>query len=164
MASAVAQRSVLRGIRRDTPRVVQGAFALWGLAVAAGIVESVLGVAGLIRDGAPFPAIVANVAVRALVYAAALFVAFRMLDGRPWARVALTLGLGVVGLASLVLAPLTQLVQGRSFDALLAELATHGTAFAASRAVHVVAVLAAVVLMFLPSANAYFRRARLTRG
>ncbi|WP_411079534.1 hypothetical protein [Streptomyces sp. cmx-18-6] len=36
--------------------------------------------------------------------------------------------------------------------------------FGASRVVHVVAVLAAVVLMFLPAVNSYFRLRRAARA
>ncbi|WP_371618638.1 hypothetical protein [Streptomyces sp. NBC_00454] len=67
-------------------------------------------------------------------------------------------GLGVLGTASMVLQPLGHLLDGGSLQAAAAQAGAHDWLFGASRAVHVAAVLTAVVLMFRPASNAYFRR------
>ncbi|MFF1418902.1 hypothetical protein [Streptomyces sp. NPDC058280] len=83
-----------------------------------------------------------------------------MRSGRGWARLTLALGLGVVGTASMVIDPIRALAGGRTLGAAFEEAGAMDLAFGASRALHVAAVLTAVVLMFLPAANAYFRARR----
>lgn len=75
------------------------------------------------------------------------------------ARIALALGLGVLGTASMVVQPLGYLADGGSVADALSRAGALDLVFGASRAVHVAAVLTAVALMFRPAANAYFRRA-----
>ncbi|GAA1876228.1 hypothetical protein [Asanoa iriomotensis] len=150
-------------MRIDTqvPAVVRAAFVLWLVAVGAGIFETILVVAsGEAGDGAA-----AGVAVRSAVFAAAILVAFRMLAGRRWARLTLTLGLGVLGTLSLVVDPVLWLVDGNSLGTLLANASAVDLTFGVSRGIHVAAVLSACALMFAPSANAYFRsRPPITTG
>ncbi|WP_253667489.1 hypothetical protein [Streptoalloteichus tenebrarius] len=145
------------------PAPVRGAFALWITAVVAGVLETALAVGGLL-SGDPGSAgqVAVGLAIRVPVFVAALVVAVHMLRGRGWARTALTLGLGVLGTASMVVPPLTALAKGSSLGAFLADAGPRDLAFGAIRALHVAAVLTAVLLMFVPAANAYFR-ARRTR-
>ncbi|GGY42338.1 hypothetical protein [Streptomyces tanashiensis] len=144
---------------------VRGAFALWVTAVAAGVFETVLAVARMVGDGSGSGGEIAiGLAIRLPVFAAALLIALRMRSGRAWARITLTLALGVAGTASMVVQPIRALVQGRSLGAAFEEAGAMDIAFGASRALHVAAVLTAVVLMFLPTANAYFRAHRADRA
>jgi hypothetical protein len=87
-----------------------------------------------------------------------------MRRGYGWARIALTLGLGVVGTASMVIAPLQALAQGRTLGVVRREVEAMDVVFGASRVVHVAAVFSAVVLMFLPTATGYFKLARADRS
>ncbi len=148
-------------VEPSPPAPVRGAFALWATAVAAGVVETVLAVGGMVADGSASAAgIAVGVAVRVVVFAAALLVAVRMRRGHHWARIALVLGLGVVGTASMVIGPVRALLRGDSLGSALAEAGAVELLFGASRVVHVAAVLTAVVLMFLPAANVWFRAHR----
>ncbi|WP_051830189.1 hypothetical protein [Streptomyces novaecaesareae] len=150
---------------RLPPAPVRTAFALWVTAVAAGAFETVLAVGRMLADSSGSAGgIVMGLAVRLVVFTAAILVARQMRRGRGWARIALALGLGVLGTASMVVQPIRALAQGRSLAWELAQAGPMDLAFAASRAVHVGAVLTAVVLMFLPAANAYFRSGRRTTG
>ncbi|NJP99569.1 hypothetical protein [Streptomyces zingiberis] len=134
------------------------------MAVAAGVVETILAVGSMAAEGSGSTAeIVTGLAVRLPVFTAALLVASRMRQGHSWARTTLTLGLGVVGTASMVVAPIQAVLQGRTPGMVLAEAGPADLVFGASRVVHVTAVLSAVVLMFLPAANRYFRRVHIDR-
>ncbi|MEV7570309.1 hypothetical protein [Streptomyces tanashiensis] len=127
--------------------------------------ETVLAVARMVGDGSGSGGEIAiGLAIRLPVFAAALLIALRMRSGRAWARIVLTLALGVAGTASMVVQPIRALVQGRSLGAAFEEAGAMDMAFGASRALHVAAVLTAVVLMFLPTANAYFRAHRADRA
>lgn len=140
-------------IFREAPATVRVAYVSWLAAVGAGVLETLLVVTGGgQQDGLP-----AGVAVRAVVFAAAVAVAWQMLSGRRWARVVLAAGLGVVGLASLLADPIIRLAEGHSVDALLSDSGPADLLFGAVRAVHVLAVLAATALMFTPPSNAWFR-------
>ncbi|MER7585363.1 hypothetical protein [Kitasatospora sp. NPDC097691] len=146
------------------PAPVRTAFALWVTAVAAGAFETVLAVGRMLADSSASGAGIAmGLAVRLPVFTAALLVARQMRRGRGWARITLALGLGVLGTASMVLQPIQALAQGRSLSWELAQAGPIDLAFGASRALHVGSVLTAVVLMFLPAANAFFRAARAGR-
>ncbi|GGY94242.1 hypothetical protein [Streptomyces poonensis] len=150
---------------QEPPAPVRGAFALWVVAVAAGAFETMLAVGRLVAEGSGSTAeIAAGLAVRLPVFTAALLVALRMRRGYGWARIVLTLGLGVVGTASMVIAPIHALAQGRTLGVVLREAGALDLVFGASRVVHVAAVLSAVVLMFLPTANRYFQFARVDRA
>jgi hypothetical protein len=142
-------------MRIDTrvPAAVRAAFVLWLVAVGAGVFETVLVVAsGKAGGGAAV-----GVAVRTAVFVAAVLVAFQMRAGRRWARWVLAVGLGVLGTLSLVVDPVRWLLDGNSLTDLVSGASAVDLAFGISRGVHVAAVLAACVLMFVPSAHAYFR-------
>ncbi|MFJ7778842.1 hypothetical protein [Streptomyces yangpuensis] len=150
--------------RRPTPAVppapVRTAYALWLTAVAAGAFETVLAVGRTAADSSGSAGeIGTGLAVRLTVFTLAVLIARRMRGGARWARVALALGLGVLGTASMVVQPLAYLADGGSLTQALSRAGAPDLVFAGSRIVHVAAVLAAVALMFRPAANAWFRRA-----
>ncbi|WP_433043406.1 hypothetical protein [Dactylosporangium sp. CS-033363] len=137
----------------EVPGAVRQARTLWFVAVGAGVFETVLVVAsGRAGDGA-----VAGVALRAVVFGAALFTTLRMYRGQRWARLALAVGLGVLGTLSIVVDPLLWLAGGNSLTAVIRDSGGVDLLFGASRVLHVAAVLSACALMFTPKANAYFR-------
>jgi hypothetical protein len=137
------------------PTEVQLSTLCWVGAVAAGGVETVLAVADRFTTGTgSLTAIGAQVLARFAVFIVALALAGRLWNGRNWARWTLAGLLGVVGALSLVAGPVSWLAEHR-----LTDLDPDGrfAAFAIVRAVHLAALVAAVVLMFLPAANRYFR-------
>lgn len=138
-----------------TPAAVRAAFILWLIAVGAGVFETVLVVtAGTAGDGEA-----AGITLRLVVFAAATIAALRLRAGKRWARIALAVGLGVFGLLSLAIGPVEWLLDpDSSLTAAVRHADATEWAFAASRSVHVAAVLAAVACMFRPSANTFFRR------
>jgi hypothetical protein len=72
---------------------------------------------------------------------------------------------GGFGTLSLVIGPVTWLAEGGSLADAVAAADLGSWLFAASRVVHVGAVIAALVLMFHPAANAYIlARQRNYRG
>ncbi|MFB7260334.1 hypothetical protein [Streptomyces nojiriensis] len=151
--SLPARRATERSDPGPPPAAVRAAFALWVTAVAAGAFET-----ALMAGRAPADGIGAGLAVRLAVFTAAVLVALRMRRGAGGARITLAVGLGVLGTASLVVGPLGYLLDGGSLSDALARADALEWVFGASRTVHLAAVLTAVVLMFRPSANRYFRR------
>jgi hypothetical protein len=77
--------------------------------------------------------------------------------GKGWARNTLAILLGVIGTLSLVIDPITWLAQGNSLREVFADADLLFAFVAPIRAVHLAAVLGALVFMFRPAANAYFR-------
>ena len=137
---------------------VRTAFVLWMIAIGAGVFETVLAVINRFAEGSVSPGeIVVGVGVRLAVFVVAGFLAIRMRQGRHWARLALALLLGVVGTLSLVIDPIQWLLAGNSLNAAVADLTLTDLLFATSRIVHLGAVLGAMVSMFRPDANTYFR-------
>ncbi|MFD8532132.1 hypothetical protein ACFV0L_32435 [Streptosporangium canum] len=161
------QHAPQSAIRPSTvPATVRTASALWFTAVGAGAFEAALAVTGVLADGsASFTDLVPGLGFRLAVFAAAIFMAVRLRQGRPWSRIALALTLGVFGTVSLVIEPVRWLLEGHSIGQAIADADTMAFVFAGSRIVHLVAVLSAMAMMFSSEANAYFRSAsRSPRG
>jgi hypothetical protein len=138
---------------QQVPVAVRAARTMWIIAIGAGIFETVLILASGRAGGGAF----VGVAVRAVVFAAAVLVVLRMFSGRRWARLVLTAALGVLGTLSLTVDPFLWLVHGNSLTQLIRQSGIIDLLFGGSRVVHVAAVLGGCVLMFVPSANRYFR-------
>lgn len=126
---------------------------MWFIAIGAGVFETVLVTVG---DRAGDNAIV-GVSIRAAVFVAAFAVVSRMFSGRRWARLVLASALGVLGTLSMTVDPLRWLVHGNSLADVIRRSGLVDLLFGGSRVIHVIAVLAACVCMFVPSANGYFR-------
>ncbi|MEV2254257.1 hypothetical protein AB0I94_27370 [Streptomyces sp. NPDC050147] len=142
------------------PPPVRAAFALWITAVVAGFFETVLMVGGLLAEGDTSTGELAGgLLLRMAVFSAAVLVAVQLRRGRNWARLTLAVGLGIFGTLSLVIEPLRWLADGHSLGDALRDLSAVDALFGASRVLHLSAVLGAMVLMFRPTANAWFRAA-----
>jgi hypothetical protein len=68
------------------------------------------------------------------------------------------------GTVSLVIGPITWLAEGGSLADAIAAAVLGSVLFAASRLVHLGVIIAAMILMFHPAANAYIRGTRRTRA
>ena len=71
---------------------------------------------------------------------------------------------GGFGTLSLVIWPVTWLAEGGSLADAVAGADLGSVLFAASRLVHLAAIITALILMFHPAANAYVRETRRTRA
>jgi hypothetical protein len=142
------------------PRQLRASFWFWLVAVAAGLFETTLvvidGTAGEVGSAAE---VAVGVTVRLLVYLAS-----RLRQGRNWARIALAVLYGGFGTLSLVIGPVTWLAEGGSLPDAMAAADLGSLLFAVSRLVHLAAIIAALILMFHPAANAYIRETRRTRA
>ncbi|WP_433784298.1 hypothetical protein ACQPX6_29250 [Actinomycetospora sp. CA-101289] len=136
----------------SVPRPVRAAVVVWLAAVGAGVAETLVHLTG---PDAPGPG---AVAVRAAVYAVVVALVLALRTGRDAVRWSLALLLGVVGTASLVVEPLTWLAAGGSPVEYLAGAGVADLAIVALRVLHLATVAVALVLMFRPAANAFFRR------
>ena len=140
------------------PESLQLSVVCWVGAVSAGGVESVLGAAQAFTTGsASVVTVLGQLLIRAGVYAGVLAVVTQLWQGRDWARWTLAVLLGGVGTASLVAGPIGWLADGHRLADLHADPAF--VTFAGIRLVHLLALWAALVLMFRPAASSYLRRA-----
>jgi hypothetical protein len=153
--TAVGAESSRPGSRAAVPRAVQMAFVLWLVAVGAGVAEMIVRAIDSLAAGAG--AEVGGVVIRVIVYTVVVYVATRMRLGKGWARNTLAILLGVIGTLSLVVDPISWLAQGNSPREVFAEADLLFAFVAPIRVVHLAAVLGALVFMFRPAANAYFR-------
>jgi hypothetical protein len=139
---------------------LRASFWLWLLAVAAGLFETTLVVIDATAGGVGSAAAVAvGVGVRLLAFTGLVFLATRLRQGRNWARIALAVLYGGLGALSLVSGPVTWLAGGGSVTDAVASADLGSLLFAGSRLVHLGAIIAALILMFHPAANAYIRSA-----
>lgn len=139
------------------PRPVCAAVVVWLAAVGAGVAET------LVHLAQPAPPGPAALATRALIYAGVLALVLALPTGRNTVRWALAVLLGVVGTTSLVVEPISWLSTGASPLEYLAGAGVADVAVIVLRTAHLAAVVAALVLMFRPAANAFFRDARRAR-
>lgn len=130
-----------------------GAFAL---AVLAGVAEAAVAVTSIVTQHGFDDAVLTQVLIRGLIFAAALTCAWFLAQGRRWAWWALLLGLGVVGLASMVVPMAAALAGGASWwTAFEADVSPF---FPVIRALHVLFVLAGVAVMLRPEVRASLGR------
>lgn len=92
-----------------------------------------------------------------MIFAVLVYIMIRMLRGKNWARIALALLLGGIGILSLILDPIKWLMTGNSLWEAFANADNVSILFASSRVLHIIAVIAALVYMFRPAANRYFK-------
>lgn len=146
------------GSRAKVPREVQIAVLLWFTAVGAGVLETIFRIIESLSTGSG--GIGVGVVVRILVYSVVVYVVARMRRGKGWARVTLAVLLGGLGTLSLVIDPITWLAAGNSPLDTFAQADLLFVFVAPIRVVHLAAVFGALLFMFLPAANDYFRAAR----
>lgn len=120
--------------------------ACWLVAIGAGVFETVLVVAT--GTGPAGAALWVGVGVRLAVFAAALVLVAALMRGSRAARWALTVLLGVVGLASLAVPAVTAMADGAGFLDAFRDGGRLPLAFGISRIAHVAAVAAATALMW----------------
>jgi hypothetical protein len=140
---------------------VQASFLLWLSAVAAGVLETIIRVTNaLFMDSSSGGGSdVSSVAIRVIVYTVVVYIIAQMRLGKRWARLTLAVLLGGIGTLSLVIDPISWLAAGNSLGEVFTQADLLFFMIAPIRAVHQVAVIAALVFMFLPAANKYFRAA-----
>jgi hypothetical protein len=148
------------------PREVQASFLLWLTAVAAGVLETIVRVIDSLTVGPSSGGEVGvtGVAIRVIVYIVALYIIAQMRLGKRWARLTLAVLLGGIGTLSLVIDPIWWLAGGNSLREVFTEADLLFFIIAPIRTVHLAAVVTALVFMFLPAANTYFRRASSAAG
>jgi hypothetical protein len=142
------------------PASFEQAVTLWLVAIGAGVFETLLVVANVLwGDGsmANGESLNAGVALRLIIFVAMTLVALQLRLGKNWARWTIGIVLGVFGLLSLVIQPLSWLMEGHAVSEAFAHLNLASAAFMLSRAAHMLAVVAASVLMFVPTSNTFFR-------
>lgn len=140
----------------DRPRSVTLAFRALVTALGFGIAETAVRSVDQFGQSTGFASLAAGWLVRAGIYLVVLVVAWRMLRGDRWARLALTLGIGVLGTASLLVDPLTALFAADSAADLLPDVTTGNVLAAFARAGHICAVLIAIPALYTPTARAWF--------
>jgi hypothetical protein len=141
------------------PKEVQTSFLLWLTAVVAGVLETIIRVINelSVGPGSGGEANLTGVAVRVIVYTVAVYIIAQMRRGKRWARLTLAVLLGVIGTISLVIDPISWLAGGNSLGEVFTEADLLFFIIAPIRIVHLGAVILALVFMFLPAANTYFR-------
>ncbi len=142
--------------RPGVPRDVQASFLLWLAALVAGVAETIVGIINFVP---PVTEIIFMLAIRLVITAVLVYIIAQMRLGKNWARIALAVLLGGVGTLSLVFDPVSWLIEGNSLRELLEDADLAFIVFASIRIVHLAAVITALVFMFRPAANAYFRAA-----
>lgn len=140
------------------PAALRAACLMWLVAIGAGVVESVIGAAGVIAEDGFGPGLAANIALRTVVYGGASLLVVHLYRGRGWARIALAALLGCIGLATLVVPLVGWFAADGDVGAALAAAGGADLAYYAVRGVHIAAVLGAMAAMFPPSSGAHLRR------
>jgi hypothetical protein len=146
-----------RAAVRTPPLTARAATGAWFLAVGAGVAESILGLTLAIHDGAPALGLVAQVALRTILYGGLFVVIDRYFrHGVAWSRWVLAGLLGTIGMASLLIGPISWLTDHSLGD--LSPTALFAVE-AALRTAHVLAVVTALSLTFHRDTDRWFRRA-----
>jgi hypothetical protein len=152
----------------DVPKEVQASFLLWLAAVGAGVLETIIRIIDASAIGwisgsggeTDVTGVISDVVIRVIIYTLVVYIITRMRLGKSWARITLAVLLGGIGTLSLVIDPISWLAGGNSLSEVFTQADLLFFLIAPIRIVHLTAVIAALALMFLPSANTYFRGSR----
>jgi drug/metabolite transporter (DMT)-like permease len=134
------------------PRSVRWSVWCWLAAVACGVLEALLNAVT-----SPDYDVAVQLSIRTVVYVLVTLLIVRLRRGERWVRLALTVLLGVVGLVSLLAEPISWLIAGGAPASFLAAADAPTVAVVALRAIHVVAVVCALSLVYTPMANRFFK-------
>jgi hypothetical protein len=144
--------------RNKVPQEVKKSFLFWLVAIAAGVFEMIIPVIEILsRDSEPGNSIFIAVGIRTIIFAALVYIIMKMYSGRNWARIVLAILLGGIGTLSLVIDPVKWILEGNSLDKAFAGMTLYSILFGLSRIVHLASVITALILMFRPAANIYYR-------
>jgi hypothetical protein len=144
--------------RSKVPQEVKKSFLFWLVAIAAGVFEMIITVIEILsRDSGPGNSIFIAVGIRTIIFAALVYIIMKMYSGRNWARIVLAILLGGIGTLSLVIDPVKWILEGNSLDKAFAGMTLYSILFGLSRIVHLASVITALILMFRPAANKYYR-------
>jgi hypothetical protein len=150
------------------PKEVQASSLLWLTAVGAGVLETFIRIIDALAMGwasgsggeTDLTGVITGVVIRVIVYTLVVYIITRMRLGKRWARLSLAVLLGGIGTLSLIIDPMSWLAAGNSLSDVFTEADLLFFLVTPIRSFHLAAVIGALVLMFLPAANTYFRGSR----
>ncbi|WP_063062768.1 hypothetical protein [Nocardia sienata] len=137
------------------PGVVTAAFVALVAAVGCGIAETAVRGTLMLREDADIGSLIGGWLPRTAIYLVVLGIAWRLLRGERWARNLLTVGIGVLGTASLVVEPVRMLATAGT--GVFTDMGTATVLLALIRAGHICAVFIAIPAMYTPTARTWFR-------
>ncbi|MGQ4600142.1 hypothetical protein [Nocardia sp. R6R-6] len=136
------------------PRAVRIAFVALVVALLAGVVEAIAR-AAVAFDADPAD-LAAGFGIRIAIYLVVLAVAMRMFRGERWARLLITVGVGVFGLLSLSIEPLATAMSAKELRDLVTDVTPASVTLGVIRAIHIAAVLVAVPALYTRGARRWF--------
>jgi hypothetical protein len=140
------------------PQEVKTSVLFWFVAIAAGVFEMIVAVVGVLsRNPEAGNSIFIQIGIRTIIFAVLVYMIMKMYRGKNWARIALAILLGGIGTLSLVIDPVKWILEGNSLDKAFAGMTLNSILFGLSRIVHLTSVITALIFMFRPAANRYFR-------
>lgn len=142
----------------NVPNDVRKSYFFWMTAIVAGVFEMIIAViSALLGDSPSIGGLVIQALIRIVIFGVLTWITAKMYRGKNWARIALTILLGGIGTLSLVIDPIQWLIEGNSLNTMFEGVNMMSLIFAATRGIHLAAVFAALIFMFRPAANRYFR-------
>jgi len=142
----------------NVPNDVRKSYFFWMTAIVAGVFEMIIAViSALLGDSPSIGGLVIQALIRIVIFGVLTWITAKMYRGKNWARIALTILLGGIGTLSLVIDPIQWLIEGNSLNTMFEGVNMMSLIFAATRVIHLAAVFAALIFMFRPAANRYFR-------
>lgn len=142
----------------NVPNDVRKSYFFWMTAIVAGVFEMIIAViSALLGDSPSIGGLVIQALIRIVIFGVLTWITAKMYRGKNWARIVLTILLGGIGTLSLVIDPIQWLIEGNSLNTMFEGVNMMSLIFAATRVIHLAAVFAALIFMFRPAANRYFR-------
>lgn len=157
MSTPATIRRTARTDRPAPPPAVTLSVGLWLAAILAGFAETLVRLAGEVPPSGT------EIAGRAGIYLALAVLVVQLRSGRNVIRWTVVGLLGVIGTLSLVVDPVTAMLAGASPAGFLASASTVELAAAGLRVLHLLAVFAALALLFHAAARTFFRRTGTAR-
>jgi hypothetical protein len=149
--------------RSTVPAPVRSAVMLWLLAIGAGIADALLVTGQAMVDGTADRALGLQLAVHSLVSAGLVLLVLRLWNGGAIWRTLNTTLIGV-GTSTVLIGPIAWLADGHSPVGFFAAADSVQLVFAGLRAAQLLLVTAALIQLYRPAANEFFRQPITPRG
>jgi hypothetical protein len=138
------------------PRSIVLASSAFALAIGAGVAESALAVVHFATTSGLSPADDVQIAVRVVVYAAGLALAWLLYAGRRWARWALSIMIGLLWAFTLVIPMAGEVIGGTGLWSVFG--GDVNPVFPIVRVLHLLLVPVGLIAAFRPSATRFLQR------
>ncbi|BBK29321.1 MULTISPECIES: hypothetical protein [Staphylococcus] len=141
------------------PKSIRRSVYLWYFAIIAATFELVLVLMQFMLENSEetVGSIVINIILRLLLFIILILIIRQLLYAKNWARIVLTILLGVFGILSMIVSPIQWMLNNNVLS-FFENINLFTLLFTISRILHIIFVVSAIIFMYSREANEFFKK------